>query len=203
MCGNQESGNKNVLLIKVDWNGRLQPGTALSPKFTFSGVGLQFPPSVSCKMERFTTAGWNEEPKMYPVPGGKGWYFQQPLTIPNDLLPGTYFINVRAVFQKEDPFLPGSFNSLTYHAPIQFDIGQNNAAGPLVIRATGNALINMRNYDWNRYEREIVIEADENAIINLSKNLYAASADQNTAPEEDDGNDAAGNTKPWLFKFEP
>ncbi|MBE6425693.1 MAG: hypothetical protein E7029_06885 [Planctomycetaceae bacterium] len=195
--------NKDVLLIKVDWNGRLQPGAALSPKFTFSGVGLQFPVSVSCKMERFATAGWDEEPEMYPVPGGKGWYFQQPLTIPNDLLPGTYFINVRAVFQKEDPFLPGSFNSLTYHAPIQFDIGQNNAAGPLVIRATGNALINMRNYDWNRYEREIVIEADENAIINLSKNLYAASADQNTAPKEDDGNDAAGNTKPWLFKFEP
>ncbi len=192
----------DFLLIKVDWNGKLEPGKALSPTFTFSGVGLTCPVSVSCKMERFKTAGWDEEPAMYSVTGGKGWYFQQPMTIPENAARGKYFINVDAVFQKEDPDLPGSIQEISYHAPIEFEIRKNKGNEPLVIRATGNAVINTQGMDWNRYERDIVIEADKNAIVNLSQNqlLNPSQPGPSSAGRgETDGN----TTEPWLFKFEP
>lgn len=191
----------DFLLIKVDWNGKLEPGGALSPKFTFSGIGLGYPVSVSSKLEHFKTEGWDEEPVMYPVTGGMGWYFQQPMTIPENVAPGTYFIEVDAIFQKEDPYLPGSVQEISYHAPIEFEIRQNKRNEPLVIRATGNAVINTQGMDWNRYEREIVIEADKNAIVNLSRNQLLDPSQP--APSPADRGETDGNTEPWLFKFEP
>jgi len=192
--------NKNVLLVKVDWNGKFQPGTALSPRFTFIGVGFTCPERVSCKLERFETDGWNEKPTMYPVPGGKGWYFQQPMTIPADIAPGTYFITIDAVFQKEDSFLLENIKNFHYHESIQFEICQNKKNEPLVIRATGGAIINTQGLNWDR-ERDIVIEADDRSIINLSKNEFLSQAAP--VPVSADHGETDGNTEPWFFKFEP